>query len=316
MMPAPVGIERRGQGYQRGLEFLAQAFFNKALKDRKIKQQQEDLANLGLFGQQTQAYQQDLQNLMPQVAQTAQSWLGPDMGAGAGWPQIPQQPQFPQMQSEMGLQLGMRGQMENLFGQGITPSQQLRQLEYDYLMKLPPDERNKILREKMTKPLVQFGKDWEAGVVGEGGLADERIEKHRKLTQPSPTDRSGFKKTAISVFSMYPKTTSWHIPGPWEFDYNKEQVNKAYEQYLNETGYSEVNENYRRAIRQAWHTFMKQIKQTGVEIGAGANKKIYRKGEIDWDPKDAKVLELERQTATEDMTRLSDEELNRIAEGR
>jgi len=138
-------------------------------------------------------------------------------------------------------------------------------------------------RNRVGGPIVNIQTGQELMTAGQRqDLADEQ---YRKTTQPTRTDRTAFANTAFGILGTLPQRR-WKAG---RYNYSRQSVNQGYEQYLNETGYQAANENTKKAIRDSWYGLMKQIKQTGLQT---RNFSV-GKNEIDWDPSDAKIKQLE-----------------------
>lgn len=168
----------------------------------------------------------------------------------------------------------------------MSPSQQLNQLELQYLSGLPVEERNQIIRQKMTKPLVSIGgQPWRAGFLGQEAMGAEAEAEHKAKMGLSEAQRNTARKSVKTIVSeMSTRLWTWGTK-----NYARSNLIQGYKQYRTENDYASTSKSaeHRKWLDKNWDDQMTTYNKAGY-------KKI-GKDEFDWDPKDPKVQELRKE---------------------
>ena len=202
-----------------------------------------------------------------------------------------------------------------------SPSQQISQHKLDRINMLQEKVRNKTATKneeaalnKMLEgtPLVQFGKDWEAGILGPDAMADRVKKKHEdEMTGGKFFSESELYRVEEDMGKIIGESPKTDVKGRIRNVPLMRDLLKEYDKQKKLRGYEGLGREGKRQFDAAWD------RQCAKIIGR-PEKRIDNQGEQviwGWDPEDERVQALRKAKTAEDMSKLSDAELNRIAEG-
>lgn len=164
-IPAAAGSQYAGQMQMQGWVNLGQALGAYFAQRGRTKREKQDVANLLAHSQAMQQYPQQLAGYMPQAAQAGQQWLEPGMGDGQMFPQVPQEPQLPMMESERFRD--MQGEMA--LKQALPPPQAKTTQASSVI--IDPNNPDRAIRVRDT--FNQEGNLINRQVLGEATLAEK-----------------------------------------------------------------------------------------------------------------------------------------------
>jgi len=193
------------------------------------------------------------------------------------------------------------GMLGALTREPLSPSQQINQLEHDFLMGLPPEERNKIIREKMTKPLVQFGKDWEAGILGPDAMADRVKKEQEKAMTDVPLSTYELEGYDEQMQTRLDNAKRHWLMQPGRINYPEKELFRQWKIFAGM--YKFKNDTQRGQI---WNVWKENMRIRAAEGWFGK--------ETDFDPTDPKWREAIGLKAPTETDELSENELDALIE--
>lgn len=257
-VPAPAGSALAGQIQMQSMQGLGQALGMYLGQKRQGQFRQQDIQALQGMGQ-----SQDIFNTM----------------YGARGLQAPQA-QFPTMQSRLGQQLALQGQLGNIFQKPMLPTQQIasRKLaKIDSLQKKvragTASENEKVMLEKMLagQPLVQIG---ERLLPPEDRIRGAQADLEKKLAQEpmTPTEIKGVQTTIKEIMGEGETLPFGARLGP---ALSQEDMNTRWESAMEATGYEGRNEVQKKQINNEFDRHI-AILNKGKGLGT-------LKGQYQWD---------------------------------
>lgn len=184
--------------------------------------------------------------------------------------------------------MGVGGMMQR---GGISPSQQIAQKKLNRINMLQEKIETgtattgeKAALDKMLEgtPLVQFGKDWEADILGPKAMADRVKKKHKEAMAEKPmseTERKGVISVIEQVVGESKAMPFGVRPGP---ALKQADMEKLWEDVMEATGYGGRLSTQQTQIEQAFDQYVSTLNK-GVGAGVLANQ-------YQWDRKKYKGL--------------------------